>query len=198
MGIFVILFFGQDWQLVNQYYWDGEFEKAFVLYEQLYKELNYNDFYFDCYIELFMVMDDYDVSEKVIKKYLWCDFENVQIYVMYGKLLEWQVRSDEVEEMYKMVIEKLFKNQIQVMRLANVFMMFIKYDLVIVVYEWGVEMLKNRDVFVYDLGELYWCKGDIFKMIENYLVSIEVEFNCIIWVKFILQWYLNVEDYLEV
>lgn len=35
-------------------------------------------------------------------------------------------------------------------------------------------------------------------MIENYLVSIEVDFNCIIWVKFILQCYLNVEDYLEV
>lgn len=155
MGIFIILIFGQDWQLANQYYWDGEFEKVFVLYEQLYKELNYNDFYFDCYIELFMVMDDYDVSEKVIKKYLWCDLENVQIYVIYGKLLEWQVRSEEVEDMYKIVIEKLFKNQIQVMRLANVFMMFMKYDLVIVVYEWGVEMFKNRDVFVYDLGELY-------------------------------------------
>lgn len=155
MGIFIILIFGQDWQLANQYYWDGEFEKVFVLYEQLYKELNYNDFYFDCYIELFMVMDDYDVSEKVIKKYLWCDLENVQIYVIYGKLLEWQVRSEEVEDMYKIVIEKLFKNQIQVMRLVNVFMMFMKYDLVIVVYEWGVEMFKNRDVFVYDLGELY-------------------------------------------
>lgn len=197
-GTLTTLTFGQDRQLANQYYRDGEFEKASVLYEQLYKESNYNDFYFDRYIESLMAMDDYDASEKAIKKHLRRDPENVQTYVTYGKLLERQVRSEEAEDMYKTAIEKLPKNQIQVTRLANAFMTLTKYDLAIAAYERGAEMLKNRDVFAYDLGELYRRKGDIPKMIENYLVSIEADPNRITRVKSILQRYLNAEDYLEV
>jgi tetratricopeptide (TPR) repeat protein len=195
---FSTLVAGQDRQLANQYYRDGEFEKASVLYEQLYKESNYNGFYFDRYIESLMAMDDYDGSEKAIKKHLKRDPSNVQTYVTYGKLLERQVKNEEAEAMYEEAIGKLPKNQMEVTRLANAFMALTKYDLAIAAYERGAELLKNRDAFAYNLGELYRRKGDIPKMIENYLVSIEAEPNRITRVQSILQRYLNEEDYLEV
>lgn len=195
---FVTVMIGQDRQLANQYYRDGEFEKAAVLYEQLYKESNFRDFYFDRYIESLMAMDDYSASEKAIKKHLRRDPDNVQTYVTYGKLLERQVKSDEAEEMYATAIEKLPKNQMEVTKLANAFMALTKYDLAISTYERGAELLKNRDAFAYNLGELYRRKGEISKMIENYLVSIEADPNRLTRVKSILQRYLNEEDYLEV
>ena len=172
---FVTVMIGQDRQLANQYYRDGEFEKAAVLYEQLYKESNFRDFYFDRYIESLMAMDDYSASEKAIKKHLRRDPDNVQTYVTYGKLLERQVKSDEAEEMYATAIEKLPKNQMEVTKLANAFMALTKYDLAISTYERGAELLKNRDAFAYNLGELYRRKGEISQMIENYLVSIEAD-----------------------
>ncbi|MEQ8706034.1 MAG: tetratricopeptide repeat protein [Phaeodactylibacter sp.] len=189
---------GQDSQLANQYYRDGEFEKAAVLYEQLYKASNYSGFYFDRYIESLMAMDNYDASEKAIKKHLRRDPDNVQTYVTYGKLLERQVKSEEAEEMYKTAIEKLPENPIEVTKLANAFMALTKYDLAIAAYERGAKMLRNQDPYAYNLGELYRRKGDIPKMIENYLISIEAEPNRITRVKSILQRHLNEEDYMEV
>lgn len=198
IGAVFPLAYGQDGQLANQYYRDGEFEKAAVMYEELYKQTNYRDFYFDRYVESLMAMDDYDASEKAIKKHMRRDPANVQIHVTYGKLLERQVKSEEAEAQYRLAIEKLPKNQIEVTKLANAFMTLTKYDLAIETFETGAELLKNRDVFAYNLGELYRRKGDIPKMIENYLVSIEAEPNRITRVKSILQRYLNQEDYMEV
>ena len=197
-GAVLPLSFGQNGQLANQYYRDGEFEKAAVLYEELYKQTNYRDFYFDRYVESLMAMDDYDASEKAIKKHMRRDPDNVQIHVTYGKLLERQVKSEEAEAQYELAIKKLPRNQIAVTRLANAFMALTKYDLAIQAYERGADLLKNRDAFAYNLGELYRRKGDIPKMVENYLVSIEAEPKRMARVKSILQRYLNEEDYMEV
>lgn len=188
----------QDAQLAQQYYRDGEYEKAAVLYENLYKQSNYKDYYFDRYVESLMAMDEYDNCEKVIKKHLRRDPSNPQVHVTYGKLLERQVKDEEAQEQFQMAIDKLPKDQFSVTKLANAFMALTKYDLAIATYEKGAQMLKSREAFAYNLGELYRRKGDIPKMVENYLTSIDANPKRITRVKSILQRYLNPEDFREV
>ncbi len=188
----------QDAQLAQQYYRDGEYEKAAVLYETLYKQSNYKDYYFDRYVGSLMAMDEYDDCEKVIKKHLRRHPNNPQVHVTYGKLLERQVKDEAAQEQFQMAIEKLPKDQFSVTKLANAFMELTKYDLAIATYEKGSEMLKSREAFAYNLGELYRRKGDIPKMVENYLSSIDANPKRITRVKSILQRYLNPEDFQEV
>lgn len=188
----------QDAQLAQQYYRDGEYEKAAVLYENLYKQSNYKDYYFDRYVESLMAMDEYDDCEKVIKKHLRRDPSNPQVHVTYGKLLERQVKDEAAQEQFQMAIDKLPKDQFSVTKLANAFMALTKYDLAIATYEKGAQMLKSREAFAYNLGELYRRKGDIPKMVENYLASIDANPKRITRVKSILQRYLNPEDFREV
>lgn len=188
---------GQEAQLAQQYFRDGEYEKAAILYEKLYKESNFNDFYFDRYVESLLAMEAFDECEKVIKKQLRRDPENSQLYVTYGKLLERQVLDEEAEEQYRLAIGKLPKDQYAVTRLANAFMALTKYDLAIETYEKGAELLKDEESFAYNLGELYRRKGDSAKMIESYLNSIDSNPGRANSVKSIFQRYLLPEDYQE-
>ena len=164
---------GQDAQLAQQYFRDGEFEKASVLYEKLYKQSNFNDFYFDRYVESLLAMEAFKDCEQVIKKQLRRDPDNVQLYVTYGKLFERQVEDEKASEQYRLAIEKLPKDQFVITRLANSFMVLTKYDLAIETYERGAGLLKDKEAFAYNLGELYRRKGDSAKMIESYLNSID-------------------------
>ncbi|MCB0584187.1 MAG: tetratricopeptide repeat protein [Phaeodactylibacter sp.] len=188
---------GQEAQLAQQYYRDGEFEKAAILYEKLYKQSNYNDFYFDRYVESLMAMESFEECEQVIKKQLRRDPDNVQLYVTYGKLFERQVLDDKAEEQYHLAIEKLPKDQFSITRLANSFMVITKYDLAIETYERGAELLKDKEAFAYNLGELYRRKGDSEKMIESYLSSIDANPGRTNSVKAIFQRYLLPDDYQE-
>ena len=185
----------QDARLAQQYYRDGEYEKAAVLYENLYKKTNYNNFYFDRYVESLLAMDAYDECEKVIKKHLKRDPDNVQLHVTYGKLYERQVEDKKAQKQYQLAIEKLPKDQFVITKLANAFMSLTKYELAIATYERGSELLKNEQAFAYNLGELYRRKGDIPKMVENYINSIEANPNRVNSVRSVFQRYLSEEDY---
>lgn len=189
---------GQDARLAQQYYRDGEYEKAAVLYENLYKQSNYNDYYFDRYVESLMAMDEYGECEKVIKKHMKRAPDNVQLHVTYGKLLERQVKDGEAREQFELAIEKLTRDQFAVTKLANAFMALTKYDYAIATYEKGAELLRDQEAFAYNLGELYRRKGDIPKMVENYLNSIRANPNRVNNVKSIFQRFLNTGDYEEV
>ena len=188
---------GQEAQLAQQYFRDGEFEKAAVLYEKLYKQSNFNDFYFDRYVESLLSLDAFDECEQVIKKQLRRDPENVQLYVTYGKLFERQVLDEQADEQYRLAIEKMPKDQFAITRLANAFMVLTKYGLAIETYERGSELLKDKEAFAYNLGELYRRKGDSAKMIESYLNSIETNPGRTNSVKAIFQRYLLPEDFQE-
>lgn len=59
---------GQDTRLANQYYNTGEYEKAAELYEQLFEKSRSNSYYFNRYINCLLAVEEYDKSEKAIKK----------------------------------------------------------------------------------------------------------------------------------
>jgi len=59
-----------DARLAQQYYQEGEFEKASKYYERLYQKNNRNDYYFNRYMDCLLALEDYSSAEKAIKKQL--------------------------------------------------------------------------------------------------------------------------------
>jgi tetratricopeptide (TPR) repeat protein len=188
----------QDSKLAQQYYQDGEFEKAAVLYEKLYVQNNKNDFYFDRYIECMLASQRFEEVESALKRELKEDPNNIRLYVTYGSLYERQFQEEKAKEQYEKAIKKMPADQYQITRLAGAFSNLTKYDLAIQTYEAGSTLLKDNEVFSFNLAELYRRKGDIPKMLENYLNSITSYPERLNTVKSQLQRNLtNAEDFAE-
>ena len=190
--------FGQDAKLAQQYYQDGEFEKAAFIYKKLYDAQNRNDYYFDRYIECLVATEAYASAENALQEELKINPKNIRMYVLYGNLYERQFKEQQAEEQYQKAIKKMSADQYEVTRLASTFSKLTKYDLAIQTYEKGGELIKDKEVFAFNLAELYRRKGDISKMINNYISTLAAYPERLSTVERQLQNYLaSEEDYQE-
>ncbi len=190
--------FAQESKLAQQYFSSGEYEKAATMYSKLYEKNNGNDYYFNRYIESLINLERYDECEKAIKKQLKKNPKQVQLYVTYGNVFERQYKDVEAKEQYEKAIKKLTPDRYITIKLANAFVSLTKYDLATQAYEKGAELLKDKNVFAYNLGDLYRRKGDTNLMIENYLNSLADNPSRVNSLKTMFQRYLKEdEDYDE-
>ena len=163
----------QNPKLADQYYLDGEYEKAGYIYKQLYEKSSQSDHYFNRYIDCLMAREDFDRAEKIIRQQIKTNPKKSNLRVTLGNLLERQNKFDEADEEWLNAIENLPGDVSTITRLGNSFVMLAKYDLAIKTYEKGGKLLKNPAIFSYNLGDLYRRKADVPNMIEQYLYSLE-------------------------
>lgn len=163
----------QTASLARKYYQDGEFEKAAALYEELHARNRANDYYFERYFSTLLELEDYKTGEKMVKKAIKAAPEKVERYVSYGILFERQGDRKKANEQYDKAIKLLPENQVHIVRLAKAFSNNKNYDYAINTYERGTKLMKVKDVFSYEMGMVYREKGDIPKMIDSYLSSLE-------------------------
>ncbi len=191
------LTFGQDARLAQQYYLDGEFEKAATLYERLYLSNDANDYYFERYVDCLLSLERFEDADRVIAGQIRRFPDNVQLYVTRGKLLERQYKDEEAMQQYQLAIEQLPKNQYAIIKLANAFTIENKYDLAAATYEKGADLLKDKSIFAFNLGELYRRKGDSERMITQCLNSLDRNPERLNTLQTIFQRFLLQEDLRE-
>lgn len=195
--LFPLLLGAQESKLAQQYFTNGEFEKASTLYEKLYDKSNKNEFYFNRFIDCLLALEEYDRTEEILKKKIKKNPKDVQLYVTLGNLFERKLQDEKAKEQYDKAIDKMTADQFVVTRLANAFRNLTKYDYAIDVYEKGGDLLKDKFVFSNNLGNLYRIKGENSKMIENYLNSLSSAPTRLSSLQTIFQRYLSVEEFDE-
>lgn len=186
----------QDARLAQQYFQNGEYEKAGVLYQKLYEESK-NDYYFNRYVECLLSLEQFEESEMVVKKEIKKKPNELSLYVTYGSILERQFKDAEAEMQFREAVKKLPAEQFQIIKLANAFTGLTKYDLAIETYERGAKLISNNRIFAYNLGNLYQLKGDTPKMIEYYLISLADNPSRMPSIQSVFQRFLQQEDYGE-
>lgn len=187
----------QSAKLAQQYYQNGEFEKAASIYKKLYSENKNGSQYFDRYINCLIELEDYSTSTATIEQELKERPKNVSLYVTLGNVYERQFMEEKAVENYRKGIERLPAEKYMITRLANSFISLTKYNLAIETYEKGTELLDDQRIFSYYLGDLYRKKGESEQMITHYLNSLEDNPQRINSLKSIFQRYLNPEDRME-
>jgi tetratricopeptide (TPR) repeat protein len=187
----------QNLNLANQYYQNGEYEKAAVLFAQLLERDNDSELFFSRYVDCLINLEQYDACEKVIKKQLKKTPENVTLYVTYGGLFDRQEKTDEAKAQYQRAIEKMAPDYVSVNRLASLFMSNGKYDFATQTYEKGAKLMKDPNRFAFNLGELYRRKGEPAKMIEYYLSALIADPGKIYTIQTLLARYLAPSDFTE-
>jgi len=167
-----IMLTGQDSRLANQYYRSGEYEQAAEMFKKIWIKSQYNDYYFNRYIESLLALELFEQSEKEIKTQLKKNPNDVHLYVLYGNVLERQVKVDEAEKQYKKAIKELPKDFNKINNLGTAFIRLTKYDLALEAYLKGEAILNKSGAFAYQMADIYKRQGDTPKMIHHYLQSL--------------------------
>jgi tetratricopeptide (TPR) repeat protein len=143
-------------------------------------------------------LEQFEECEKVLKKQIKKNPNSGNLYVQYGAVLERQGKIPEAKAQYEKAIQTISPDYNSVNRLASQFSNTSKYELAILAYERGAELLKDKNVFAFNLGELYRRKGEPAKMIEQYLNSLESNsINSVQTITIYLSRYLEPSDFEE-
>jgi tetratricopeptide (TPR) repeat protein len=169
--IWTVALYAQSPQLAEQYFQNGEYEKAVVLYDKLNQQ-NQGDYFFDRYVNCLMNLERFDECEKVLIRQIKKEPQKVNLYVTFGALYEQQNKPEKAEEQYKKALEKMPSDRFVISTLADAFSFSGKYDWAIKTYEKGSQLLKNKHIYAFNLAELYNRQGESTKMIDMYLNSL--------------------------
>lgn len=188
---------GQEYKLAQQYYNDGEFEKAATLYKKLYDKQKNNEYYFGRYVNCLIYLESLDQAEKDLKSILKEKSKSVNWYVVLGNIYELQFKQEKAEKQYVLALEKLPKERHQVIRLAQEFVRITKYDWAVKTYSKGAELLKDKNIFAYYEADLQRRMGNTKEMITAYLNAIEYQENRMSSIQTIFQRFFSDSDYQE-
>lgn len=187
----------QDEQLARQYLDNGEYEKATVLYEQLYKKFPYQDYYFSQYVAALLAAKNYALAETELKKQLKAKPDNLPLYITYADLLTKQSKPDEAEKIYKKAIEKINADPNQALVLKDAFLLRFLPKWALLALQRGNEVAKDKDYFAYYEGEVWRAIGDRPKMVARYLDALDRTESIEQSLESTFQRYFSEEDYTE-
>ncbi len=156
-----------NFELAQQYESTGEYDKAVVYYEKQYSIDPFGTY--DAYLKCLKTLKDFDKAEKLIKKQSKKGAGSAKYTVDLGVLYELQGFDDKAEKQFQVALKSLHPDVNDIYNTANAFISNQKIDFAIETYLKGREMLGGTFSFGFDIAELYAQKGEMQKMIDEYL-----------------------------
>lgn len=178
--LFLILFSGVlsaqrqvDVDLAEQFFGNGEFEKAIELYEKLFDE-SPSDFFYTRLLETYIKAEEFKDAERLVKQQIRKQEYRLDLLVDLGYLESLQGNRNKAEKEYKNAISSLDPDIQQIANLANAFIQREEYDFAEASYLEGRKLLKNDQQFNFELARLYSQRGETQKMLDEYLNILSV------------------------
>ena len=184
----------QSPKLAQNYFNNGEYQKAATIYKSLYQKQNRNPFYFERYIASLLELASYDEALNMLHQEIKRSKNNA-LHVYVGQIYEKQGLSDKAEKSYQKAINQLDANPNQIQRLAMAFRSKNKLGLAMQTYEKGRTLLKDPKLYSFQLADLYRREGQTAKMIKAYLYSLQVSSNRKTAIQSYFQKYLSEEEF---
>ena len=157
-------------KLALQYFDAREFEKANLYFSDLY--LHNPSVWYLYYYKSLVAVKDYDKAERITRKQLRINKNNVQFYVYLGRLYALQNEFKKEKEYYDRAVKEMLPMPPYIYNLANAFIEEKKYDYAIQVYNKARK--ENPDYpYFYERAEVHKLKNDLVAMINEYLDAIE-------------------------
>ncbi|MBN2893824.1 MAG: tetratricopeptide repeat protein [Bacteroidales bacterium] len=178
----------EDMQLAMGYFNGGEYDKAEVLFDKLYKQRN-SKFYFDYYLECLVQQEKFSEAEKRVEKELKKNPNDLTFSVDLGYINKQQGNIDEAEKQYKYVIKNLPINANKIIEVGNSFFRKKEYDWAEKTYVEGNELMNNQ--FMQNLANVYAAQRKFEGMIESYLDYANSDYSKLPNVKTTFESYMN-------
>lgn len=165
---------GTDEQLAAQYLQQGDYEKAILYYDKLYRKQP-SAYYYEQLYKSRTALKQYDEAEKLVKDQLRRSNGDPRFLVDLGALYRLEGEEDRAKQQFEKALKNLKPEQGAIRNLANAFSKVNELDLALATYERGQKLLKDDAYnFHYEIANLYAAKNDLNGMIANYMDLLQV------------------------
>ena len=178
-----------DEQLANQFYQNKEYDKALTYYENLFNKRS-GQVYYTLYLNCLLETKDFKKAEKVVKKQIKQNQNNLNFMVDLGTVYTKADEPDKAKNAWEQAI-KAIRIDDQVFNTATAFIGIHQYDFAIATYLKGRKISLNDYPYSFELAEVYNLKGDKLAMIGEYLNVLETNDSYIQTVQNALQTSFN-------
>jgi len=189
--------FGQDQKLAQQYFADGDYERALVLFKKLVETTQGNTYFMVRYVDCLFQLKRYTEAEKVLVKELKKKTSDPIFNISLGQVYDKLDDAAAAAQQFQLAINRMSPERFFIVRIGNTFTNLNQLDWAIKTYEKGAIMLNDNLVFSYYLADLFRRKGDGAKMINQYLNVVSSQADRMDNIQMIFQRYLLKEDYKE-
>lgn len=159
--------FSQNEQLAQNYYERGEFEKAELSYDELFKSNPNNTVYFQRLVDCYQQLLKFDKAEKTIQERM-DRFKQSYLLVELGYNFQLQKNQAKADKLYDEAIASIDVNISNVYSVANTFEKKVLIERALISYEKAVKKDSNLQ-FNYQMAMLYGQQGKQDLMIEKFL-----------------------------
>ncbi len=159
---------GTDEQLAAQYYQQGDYERAVLYYEKLYRKQP-TDHHYEQLFKSYTGLQNIEAAEKLVKSHQKKHSENPRFAIDLGSLYRMIGQDDKAEKEFDRAMKMMRPEQGSVRAMANAFQRANELDLALEAYDRGQKMIKDGQVFHYEVANLYAIKGDVPKMVTAYM-----------------------------
>jgi tetratricopeptide (TPR) repeat protein len=160
---------GTDEQLAAQYLQQGEYAKAVLYYDKLYKAQP-TTYYYEQLYKSHVALKEYDEAEKLAKDQMRRQNGDPRYLVDIGELKKLQGDDDKAKQAFDKALKQLDADQGSIRMLANTFIKNNELDYALQTYEKGRRLLKDDATdFFYETANIRAAKGDIAGMIGDYM-----------------------------
>lgn len=156
-----------DLQLAQQYTMNGEAQKAFDIYQKLYKQDNEN--YYSYYVNSLIGLKKFDEAESITKKLQRKHPNDYQYTITLGRIYREEGNNSKADEVYDNLIKNLPPDQALISSLATGFYQAENTDYAINIFLQGRKLLKNDRLYSLELISLYRFKRDNVALTNEYL-----------------------------
>ena len=153
--------------LAAQYTASGELLKALDIYQKLFR--SDDETYYPNYIKCLLSLKKFDDAESATKKMIRKHPDNSLYTISLGTVYTQSGAVDKANELYEDLIKKLPADQTAITVIAGQFYQNSNIDYAIKALEQGRVILKNDNLFSFELITLYRYKGDKVALTNEYL-----------------------------
>jgi len=164
---------GDDFQLANQFYSNGEYIKAAALYEKMYQKNTNNDYFYQQYLRCLFQLKSYEKAEKIIQQSIKNNPKNGAYNVDYAQLFLYQKEDKKAQQHIQKAIESLKNNWTYYDLINSKFKEMKAYDAMVSCADFALKNDKSGREYNYELARAYQFQGNVAKACEYYILSLE-------------------------
>jgi tetratricopeptide (TPR) repeat protein len=162
--------FGQDIELANEYFKQGEYEKAKDLFQKIAKDKNNIRLIHQNYIQCLFKLKSFDEAEKYLKRQIKSNDNNGLIFrADYTSLLEMTGKIEEAEKELDLLIDFAARTEGTIYELQDFLYKNSKTEQVVQLLKKGRETSKDDNKYAILLARAYLYNGQKEPMVEEIL-----------------------------
>lgn len=156
-----------NYNLALDFFQNKEYDKSISLFEELYKKDKSQRIYIP-YFNSFLGIENYVEAENLVKKQLKKNNSDPVYIVDYGFVVKLSGNQRKAKEIYEDAIKDVLPRTQDVLDLSNSFQRRNELDYAIETLKYGKKLTPSYG-YQFELAELYYQKGDIETMVNEYL-----------------------------